>query len=143
MSSMLMISCWLKHVGMLLSVFNVWHFKLMFYYIEVHLLDHYTQWIKMHGETVKYSKQTLPMQSLLSKCHIVWWYMYIYNFIYTPKESMSFSELIFMKITMLNSKTCIYLNAEFHPDDKINVESIDRNLFTSVSKAWLSAHQLS
>jgi hypothetical protein len=36
-----------------LSVFNVWHFKLMFYYIEVHLLDHYTQWIKMHGETVK------------------------------------------------------------------------------------------
>jgi hypothetical protein len=25
----------------------------MFYYIEVHLLDHYTQRIKMHGETVK------------------------------------------------------------------------------------------
>jgi hypothetical protein len=31
----------------------IWHFKLMFYYIEVHLLDHYTQWIKMHGKTVK------------------------------------------------------------------------------------------
>jgi hypothetical protein len=25
----------------------------MFYYVEVHLLDHYTQLIKMHGETVK------------------------------------------------------------------------------------------
>jgi hypothetical protein len=25
----------------------------MFYYVEVHLLDHCTQWIKMHGETVK------------------------------------------------------------------------------------------
>jgi hypothetical protein len=27
----------------------------MFYYIEVHLLAHYVQWIKMHGETVKNS----------------------------------------------------------------------------------------
>jgi hypothetical protein len=26
----------------------------MFYYIEVHLLAHYIQWIKMHGETVKF-----------------------------------------------------------------------------------------
>jgi hypothetical protein len=26
----------------------------MFYYTEVHLLDHHTQWIKMHGETEKY-----------------------------------------------------------------------------------------
>jgi hypothetical protein len=34
-----------------------WHFKLMFYYIEVHLLAHYIQWIKMHGETVK---STIP-----------------------------------------------------------------------------------
>jgi hypothetical protein len=25
------------------DVFNVWHFKLMFYYIELHLLDHYTK----------------------------------------------------------------------------------------------------
>jgi hypothetical protein len=25
----------------------------MFYYIEVHLLAHYIQWIKTHGETVK------------------------------------------------------------------------------------------
>jgi hypothetical protein len=25
----------------------------MFYYIEVHLLDHYIQLIKVHGETVK------------------------------------------------------------------------------------------
>jgi hypothetical protein len=25
----------------------------MFYYIEVHLLAHYIQWNKMHGETVK------------------------------------------------------------------------------------------
>jgi hypothetical protein len=33
--------------------FSVWHFKLMFYYTEVHLLAHYIQWIKMHGETVK------------------------------------------------------------------------------------------
>jgi hypothetical protein len=24
--------------------FNVWHFKLMIYYTQVHLLDHYTQW---------------------------------------------------------------------------------------------------
>jgi hypothetical protein len=56
MSSMTMISCWMKHVGVLLGIFNVWHFKLMFYYIEVHLLDHYTQWIKMHGETVKLNR---------------------------------------------------------------------------------------
>jgi hypothetical protein len=49
-----MISCWSKHVGVLLSVFNVWHFKLMFYYIELYLLDHYTQWIKMQGDTVKF-----------------------------------------------------------------------------------------
>jgi hypothetical protein len=39
MSSLMMISCWLKHVRVLLSVFNVWYFKLMFYYIEVHLLN--------------------------------------------------------------------------------------------------------
>jgi hypothetical protein len=37
----------------------------MFYYIEVHLLAYYIQWIKMHGETVKYilgnfSKTYLP-----------------------------------------------------------------------------------
>jgi hypothetical protein len=25
----------------------------MFYYIDVHSLAHYIQWIKMHGETVK------------------------------------------------------------------------------------------
>jgi hypothetical protein len=25
----------------------------MFYYIEVHLLAHYIQWIKMHGKTAK------------------------------------------------------------------------------------------
>jgi hypothetical protein len=47
----MMISCWSKHVGVLLSVFNVYHFKLMFYYIVVHFLDHYTQtpntgWVK-------------------------------------------------------------------------------------------------
>jgi hypothetical protein len=38
----------------------------MFYYIEVHLLAHYIQWIKMHGETVKHSQQ----------------FMLILNFIY-------------------------------------------------------------
>jgi hypothetical protein len=27
----------------------------MFYYIEVRLLAHFIQWIKMHGETVKFS----------------------------------------------------------------------------------------
>jgi hypothetical protein len=26
----------------------------MFYYIDVHLLANYIQWIKMHGETVKF-----------------------------------------------------------------------------------------
>jgi hypothetical protein len=52
MNYLMMISCWSKHVGVLLS-FSEWHFKLMFYYIEVHLLAHYIQWIKMHGETVK------------------------------------------------------------------------------------------
>jgi hypothetical protein len=50
------ISCWSKHVGVILSIFIVWHFKLMFYYIEMHLLDHYVQWIKMHGETVTNSE---------------------------------------------------------------------------------------
>jgi hypothetical protein len=28
----------------------------MFYYIDVHLLAHNIQWIKMHGETVKNSE---------------------------------------------------------------------------------------
>jgi hypothetical protein len=27
--------------------FSEWHFKLMFYYTDVHLLAHYIQWIKM------------------------------------------------------------------------------------------------
>jgi hypothetical protein len=55
MSSLMMISCWSKQIGVLLSIFNVWPFKLMFYYIEVHFLDHYIQWIKMHGKTVQFS----------------------------------------------------------------------------------------
>jgi hypothetical protein len=33
--------------------FSEWHFKLKFYYIDVHLLAHYIQLIKMHGETLK------------------------------------------------------------------------------------------
>jgi hypothetical protein len=37
----------------------------MFYYIEVHLLAHYIQWIKMHGETMK---NKLKMKL----CVIVW-----------------------------------------------------------------------
>jgi hypothetical protein len=48
MNSLMMISCWSKHVGVLLSVFSVWHFKLIFYYIEVHLLAHYIQFIPIH-----------------------------------------------------------------------------------------------
>jgi hypothetical protein len=39
--------------------FSLRHFKLMFYYIEVHLLAHYIQLIKMHGETVKMSYDIL------------------------------------------------------------------------------------
>jgi hypothetical protein len=35
------------------NCFSEWHFKWMFYYIEVYLLAHYIQWIKMHGETLK------------------------------------------------------------------------------------------
>jgi hypothetical protein len=31
----------------------------MFYYIDVHLLAHYIQWIKMDGETVKYVENKL------------------------------------------------------------------------------------
>jgi hypothetical protein len=34
--------------------FNVWHFKFMFYYIQVYLLDHYSYWIEMHDETAKF-----------------------------------------------------------------------------------------
>jgi hypothetical protein len=39
----------------------------MFYYIEVHLLDHYTQSIKMHGETVKFKKYYSVSQSTRSR----------------------------------------------------------------------------
>jgi hypothetical protein len=53
----MMISCWSKHFGVLLSVFSELHFKLMFYYTDVRLLAHYIQWIKMHGETVKCYRQ--------------------------------------------------------------------------------------
>jgi hypothetical protein len=35
-----------------------WHFKLIFYYIQVHLLDQYTYWIEMHGEAVKATQVT-------------------------------------------------------------------------------------
>jgi desulfoferrodoxin (superoxide reductase-like protein) len=35
----------------------------MFYYIEVHLLAHYIQWIKMHGETVELSAYVPPSMS--------------------------------------------------------------------------------
>jgi hypothetical protein len=35
----------------------------MFYFIEVHFLDLYTQWIKLHGETVKFELRSLPILS--------------------------------------------------------------------------------
>jgi hypothetical protein len=41
MNSLMMISCWSKYVGVILSVLVYDIFKLMFYYIEVHLLAHY------------------------------------------------------------------------------------------------------
>jgi hypothetical protein len=73
MNSLMMISCWSKHVGVLLSVFSVWHFKLIFYYIDVHLLAHYIQWINMKGETVKRLslnyKLTSPLTQVTSAAH--------------------------------------------------------------------------
>jgi hypothetical protein len=33
----------------------------MFYYIEVHLLAHYIQLIKMHGETVKFKSKNIDL----------------------------------------------------------------------------------
>jgi hypothetical protein len=43
MNSLMMISCWSKKRRSAFKYFGKLHFKLMFYYIDVRLLAHYTQ----------------------------------------------------------------------------------------------------
>jgi hypothetical protein len=42
----------------------------MFYYIEVYLLAHYIEWIKMHGETVKYLRSFNNVMTWIRHCNI-------------------------------------------------------------------------
>jgi hypothetical protein len=110
----MMISCWSKHVGVLLSVFSVWHFKLIFYYIEVHLLVHYIQWIKTHGEIFQYMipvfgtmQAILRSNSIETICcvRILVWYFKTGYFL---SRQNHYTHLIHDQVfTSLNSLHCI------------------------------------
>jgi hypothetical protein len=60
------------------------------------------------------------------------------NFADVHKKSAAFSALFPRNSTVINKDYVQTCYAAFHPNRTINVESTDRNTFSSVSKVWLS-----
>jgi len=76
----------------------------------------------------------LPQHYLLSKCHTVSQFVHSIISFKAQRKSTSFPVQIFIKLTNTQEHQVQISCTEFHPNDTINMECMDRNSCAPLSK---------
>jgi len=92
---------------------------------------------KLANGALWHSTQTLPRHSLHSECHMVLQYICKWGFIYARKKMMNFTLCQYTLHTqILDLVLYLSLVLNFTQNQTMNVQSVDRNLFSLLRKAW-------